>query len=252
MRKHVVPTLVMALILITAAQAKVVDLTTVGAYGTANGAWFYQTDPHAAGSGVIWSFVRIQGAGLEQGYNTDYRPLEFDENSSPTFTRSLPLSMVPIVDLGGVWYREFGLDINEPKNEPENLLSLDKVQLFLGSSPAAHDYAGGGLGTKIWDLDLGTDGDSWVKLDFKLSPGSGWADMFMYVPDSLFTGGDYVTLYSMFGAEYSADNGLDARDGYEEWWVRPPQTPVIPELGSVALALMGLAPVALARARRRG
>ena len=64
------------------------DLTTAGASGTIGGAIFQQGDTQPAGSGVIHSFVRIHGLGnvfQEQGYNTDARPLQFDENSSPTF-----------------------------------------------------------------------------------------------------------------------------------------------------------------------
>src|SRR5262252_9181811 len=71
--------------------ATLVDLTFRGAEGTANGAIFDQSDAHPTGSGVIQSFVRIQGTGVEQGYNTDARPLQLDENKSPTFTRSLSL-----------------------------------------------------------------------------------------------------------------------------------------------------------------
>src|SRR5439155_13939178 len=88
-----------------------VDLTTAGSLGTLNGAQFRQVDAQPTGSGVIDSFVRLQAQGakqtVEQGYNTDARPTQFDENSSPTFTRSLRLSDVPVVTIGGVEYREF-------------------------------------------------------------------------------------------------------------------------------------------------
>src|SRR5207237_1193506 len=88
-----------------------VDLTTVGAVGGVNGAIFRQFSPQPTGTGYIDSFVRLQakGAGTQaqQGFNTDARPVQFDENTSPQFTRSLLLANVPVVDIGGVSYREF-------------------------------------------------------------------------------------------------------------------------------------------------
>src|SRR5438128_2390144 len=105
-----------------------VDLTTHGSSGSAGDGWFCQADPRPTGSGLIHSFVRIEGAAahspVQQGYNTDARPLQLNENSSPTFTRSLRLSDVPQVTSGGVTYREFLLDINQNGSQP--LLSLDE------------------------------------------------------------------------------------------------------------------------------
>src|SRR4051794_20442218 len=65
-----------------------IDLTTAGAHGSVGGVIFQQGDVQPSGSGVIDSFVRIHalgGGGQEQGYNTSARPLQFNENSSPTF-----------------------------------------------------------------------------------------------------------------------------------------------------------------------
>ena len=96
------------------------DLTAYGAEATANGAILQQTDAQPTGTGNIRSFVRIQGlCGVEQGYNTDARPLQFNEKKSPQFTRSLTLGDVPIVVVNGTAYREFLLDINErPRGVP--------------------------------------------------------------------------------------------------------------------------------------
>src|SRR4051812_2312785 len=95
----------------------VVDLTHHGAIDSANGAIFRQYDAQPTGTGVINSFVRIQTPNakstVQQGYNTDHRPVQFDENPSPQFTRLLRLDDVPEVDIGGVKYREFLLDINQ-------------------------------------------------------------------------------------------------------------------------------------------
>jgi len=73
----------------------VLDLTDGGLTdsGTINGALFEVNQVQPTGSGVIHSFVRMStNQNVEQGYNTDARPLQYDENSSPTFTRKLPLA----------------------------------------------------------------------------------------------------------------------------------------------------------------
>src|SRR5215204_3301800 len=63
---------------------------TAGGTSTINGAIFTTTDTQSTGTGVIRSFVRISdNSSIVQGYNTDARPLQFDENNSPQFTRSL-------------------------------------------------------------------------------------------------------------------------------------------------------------------
>jgi hypothetical protein len=195
------------------------DLTTPGAQGTIGGAIFQQGSTQPAGSGVIDAFVRIHGLGnaaQEQGYNTAARPLQYDENPSPTFTRPLQLSAVPLVNVNGITYRVFLLDINQKSAAP--LLSLDQLQIFLGGSgdltgydPATHQLAGL---TAVYDLKA--TGDNWVELNARLSHGIGSSDMYLYVPDALFAGtsGDpYVYLFSRFGDHY-ATNG-----GFEQWAV---------------------------------
>src|SRR6266567_4097642 len=83
----------------------VLDLTTAGSSGTRNGALFETNTVQPTGSGVIHSFVRISSNdAVEQGYNTDGRPLQYDENNSATFTRSLPVADLQIVTKGGVDY----------------------------------------------------------------------------------------------------------------------------------------------------
>src|SRR5207302_7625167 len=96
--------------------AATLDLTARGATGSVNGALFTQVDSRPTGTGAINSFVRMQALGngtVEQGYNTDARPLSYDENKSPQFTRSLSVASTPAVVIGGVRYREFLLDINQ-------------------------------------------------------------------------------------------------------------------------------------------
>lgn len=217
-------------------EAAPLDLTTHDASGYINEALFVQLNlEHSTGTGVIQPFLRIQKNGIEEGYNTAFSPIEFpDANSS--WTKALLLVDVPVVNVNGVIYREFFLDINE-SGGGNQLLSLDKLQIFLGDSPDLTNYPTG-LGTLIWDMDAGIEGDTWVKLDASLESGSGNGDMLVYIPNSLFVGGPYVYLYSMFGAEGTKTNGLGSSDGFEEWAVR--SGTVIPEPSSILAFGTGL------------
>jgi hypothetical protein len=197
------------------------DLSTAGALGQINGGIFQQAAPQPAGSGVIDAFVRVQAHGsqqaVEQGVNTDARPLQFDENSSPTFTRSLHLSEVPTVDIGGIVYREFVLDINQKSSSP--LLSLDQLRFYVGATGNLTGYDPttnqlGGL-KPVYDLN-GSGAGNWILLNAKLNPGIGKGNMIAYIPDSDFQGqgqgaDPFVYLYSEFGVNQSCNGG------FEQW-----------------------------------
>ena len=217
-------------------QAAILDLTLDGASGIINSAIFTQGSPGVSGTGVFDSFVRISSNNdSEQGYNSSVRPLVFEENTSPTWTKSLTLNQITTTMVAGVPYREFFLDINQQKKpngtDNEFLISLDQLKIYLSSTewdPNPTDISL--LGTKIYDL-----GSNDIILDYRLEPGSGQADMSALIPDSLFTGNNpYVYLYSQFGSIYPNN------DGFEEWAVRKSGTPVIPEPASLSLLGLGL------------
>jgi len=224
--------------------------------------FFTRTDSQATGTGVIQSFVRISGnTNLINGYNQSARPLQYDENNSPQFTRDLPLSAVPIVTIGGVQYREFLLDINQTSANP--LLTLHELQIFTSAAPIVSGAGtvtnegvnGSGAGTenftlagatKIYDLDAQTAMGAQIELDYNLNSGSGSGDMFAYIRSDLFTGA-FVTLYSRFGPVQPNN------DGFEEWSVRTVSAPpgfVVPEPTTIVTAFTGL-PIGLAMLRRR-
>jgi hypothetical protein len=246
-----------AIVLITSAAhaAIVVDLTTRGSSGSINGAIFKEFTPQPTGTGTINTFLRIQKNGVEDGFNTDWRPAGFDVKTD-LHTRSLLLADVPKVTIGHVTYREFLLDINEAASEP--LLSMNEVQIFLAATANVANKSD--LGTPVYDMDSGVDAN--VKLNYALNRGSGTGDMLMYVPDSLFntTTGPYVYLYSRFGEPIPGDssdvsNGSEA--GFEEWAAGKkgpdgtiiPITPAtVPEPASVSFFLIG----SVMLLRRRG
>ncbi len=226
-------------------RAGMYDLTGVSAGGydevTINDAWFYNVNAASTGSGVINSFVRIgSNDDIEQGYNSDYRSNqapkypEFDEDKSSIYNHSLLLTSVPVVNLDGILYREFLLDINQNKTGDGRYLSLDSLEIYVANTGDMHGYPN--LGTQIYDLD--ETEDNWIVMDYSLNNGSGSGDLFAYIPNNLFVGGSYVYLYSMFGVHYANT----AR--FEEWAVRlggdVPPPPPVPVPGAFILGMLGL------------
>ncbi|UCF42893.1 MAG: PEP-CTERM sorting domain-containing protein [Planctomycetota bacterium] len=217
------------------AHAAVIDLTTDGSSGSVNGALFYQFDSIPTGSGVIDSFLRIQGMGVQHGYNTD-GTIEYDTMAS--FTHSIQISDLPTIDIGGTLYREFMLDINQ-NGEP--ILSLDELRIALWDTGNLSGYSSI-FASPIYDLDAG--GDNWIKMDYSLNAGSGHGDIIALIPDAVFTGleSQYVYLYSKFGVNSVAD------DGFEEW-AYGLQSPLIPE--PTTITLLGFGALFLPRRKRR-
>jgi hypothetical protein len=220
------------------------DMTTAGVIRTFNGGIFEQIDESSTGTGVIQPFLRVQtNQDIERGYNTD-GTLEF--NAKDPWTTALRLSQVPVVNLDGVGYRQFLLDINQNGNPQGRFLSLDKLEIYQAPVANLTGYATapqpfGGAATFVWKLDGGagfnpaTD-DAWLKLDYKLDSGSGSGDMFAYIPNSLFTNLSYVYLYTEFGVHNP--NTAD----FEEWAVMLPgdEPPVtVPVPGALLLVLGG-------------
>jgi len=220
-----VAALVAAALLPSAARAETIDLVH-NTSGSSPGALFYQTSQQPTGTGVIDPFVRIQRTGTEQGYNTSGSNYQFDEKAG-IWTHALPLNSLQTVTLNGTQYYKFLLDVNESATDTGRLLSLNEVQIYLGSAgdfdknnnKFTSDVGFGPNGSQsklVYDLDSGGV-DRTVELDYKLNSGSGSGDMYMYVQKSLFdaaaasSGYGYVYLYSKFGDP----NGSNA--GFEEW-----------------------------------
>jgi len=178
------------------------NLTVAGNAGILNGAFYQQVNPQPTGTGVIDSFLRIQAAGNEQGYNTDASPPPLDDKAG-IWTHSITLSSLDIFHIGSAFsptpggntdgttagagdYYRFLLDINQNSGGNNNLLSLNSVKIFAGPGLATYSGTLAGLGTPLYDMD--TTGDNSVLMDYALNSGSGSGDMFLYVSTSLFAG----------------------------------------------------------------
>jgi hypothetical protein len=234
-RKAIAICLVICLVSAGVTFANLVDLS-VNTSGTVTAATGQSTiferynDP-LTGTGVFNPFVRIQGNGIEKGYNTDGSP-EFDTKGGK-WTRSLRVGDI-LVSNGNI---QFLLDINQSQGGNKRYLSLDVMKIYLADSGDLDSYASG-LGTLIYDL-----GNNWVKMDNTIfNPGSGTGDMRVTIPVNPGWSSDkYLYLYSEFGQHNSANGG------FEEWAIIAAPA-VVPEPATLAL---GLGVLSLLRNRSR-
>jgi hypothetical protein len=224
------------------ASASTIDLTTAGSSGSVNGAYFFQGTIQTSGTGVIQPFLRIQNNGTEQGYNTDAKPLPWDDKSG-SFESTLPKASLQMITYNGAQYYQFVLDINESLGRTNPLISLDDLRLYTGNiadpSGAPPLFMINSL--PKWSLDVFSNTgtlitNNYIKLNAGLSNGSGSSDMSALIPVSAFANdtNTYLYLYSKFGVNNSSDGG------FEEWWAITAPPEQVPEPGSLLLLGSGL------------
>jgi len=238
-----------------------IDLTTSGTSVLgADGAFWKQNVTQPTGTGVYDPFNRIRAHGSEEGLNSDAGGVldNLAEAASQNWNHSLKFGnlAVTVVNLGNglQGYYRFTLDINEPNNDPNWFISLDKVRMYTvagtgGTATTEADITGAG-GTLRYDMDATTD--QTVFLNHNITEGSGHDDMELFVPASYFAGAlatDFFYLYSSFGNSGGLFDGVASGDGFEEWAVDVAPGTEVPEPGS--LALIGFGVLGLAGVLRR-
>ena len=228
---------------VTAQATTIIDLTSPGSEGTANGALYVWTDFQATGTGVIDTFVRVQNNGTELGYNHGLGHNVPWDTKAGIHTHDIQYQDLVTASIAGVDYFQFLLDVNESSGHDNEFISLDNVQIFVRDTPIdSADESLSHLGTQVFNSDVGANGDTSVSLDYSTNSGSGSGDMFLYVPVSLFAGTapeDYIYFYSQFGTLLPTDAG------FEEWGLLQsetggPENPVVPEPGTMILLGTGL------------
>jgi hypothetical protein len=193
------------------------DLTFTGAQVTANSAILKQTA--AVPTSSFDTFLQLQSTNVEEGYNTDARPFQLNQTGDLTVTRSLLLADVPVVNISGIDYRQFFLDVNETTKNPQ--ITLEELRIYLAEAGNLTGYNSrtktlSGLGA-AWDLDGA--GNVSVKLNAQLNAGTGIGDAYVYIPSAFFGSSTYVYLYSKLGGKIKSDNGA------ESWGVLAPPPP---------------------------
>jgi hypothetical protein len=157
--------------------------------------------------------------------------VQYDEQTSPTFTRDLRFGDIPTAIVNGIACKEFVLDINEPTGGTHRFLSIDQINIYT-SATGGQTGLESTLGVLRYSLGATLDANV-VTLDYSLNSGSGQGDMLMDVPVSNFAGvgnDSFVYLYSYFG--HYGDN-YRSEGGFEEWGVIP-----VPSTGSSALLVI--------------
>ena len=195
--------------------AHALDLTASGSSGFVNdGVFFQQTSSSGAGTGNISSYLRVQANSTEEGYNSGFRDVEFDEDNSLNFNRDLFASQIPVVTIGDIKYAEFLLDINQPNGQGKSGVDLEEFRIFQhaisnitnGNSGGTFNGFAGQSVFEIFRLD------EVVKLN-DLNSGSGSIDYTINVPLALFdlSRGSRVTTYAYF---------TSSAGGFEEFAVQ--------------------------------
>lgn len=219
--------------------------------GFINGAVFQRSTP-GSGTGQFRQLFRMSD-------NNDQDTTEHGYNRGGTMDSQTPNGFDPLLrvqDLvetteGGFY--TFALDANESNGGGNNYLSIDMFSIYVGgvTDPAPLPTAEanlGQLGTRVYTFST----NDTVLLDANTGSGSGTADMFVFIPKSLFSGfgpTSYVYVFASHGG-YSAP-GFDTASGFEEWAsIKIAQPTYVPEPGSFGIAaLSGI--LALTVRRRR-
>lgn len=235
------------------ASATLIDLNANVTGTAANGTIYTRDSTKGTGTGIFDPFLRIQDSPTEEGYNADYasQPQAPYDEKVGVHTHSLQFSDLVYVELDGIGYYEFLLDLFEPQGGGKEFVYLNSVQIFnTGASPLASPFpvSLALLGPKLYDMD--SSGDVTVKLNADLASGNGEHDMAMFILASSFNGvglNDYITFYSAFGGTRNTEGASEG--SFEEWGLREKTVSELPEPSSILLILLGMLGLFVIRSR---
>jgi len=232
----------------TAADVTVIDVTTAGSSGAANGAVFSFADPQPTGTGYIDPFLREQNSPSEVGVNTSIKgqvvmnTIAYDNKDPVNYTHDLAIST--LLPVNGAY--KFALDANQVGNGP---ISLIQFQIFVSSTAFTDAGAlGTFLSTATPAFDMNKNGLN--RVDVTSNSGSGSGDMTVLVPTTGIAGNNWLYMVAGFGVDANG-NGYASNDGFEEWSTStgvPP--PPVPDSAS-ALGLLGIAVSGIEIIRRK-
>jgi len=222
-----------------------------------------------SGTGIYDPFLREQALGgdngIEYGMNTDADPSPepLDNVGADAHTHSVLMGTLKSVNVGGIDYFSYTLDLNEPSGGGQNYLSLDNIKIYVVGNAGAATLTSMtdpmlNAGTLKYNMDANSDQTVW--LDYNNSNtlkdhGSGQDDMEVLIPKSFFgsyAATDYMVFVAQFGSagDTGSTGDYSGQDGFEEWRVSTGLNhTTVPEPAS--LSLLGFGLVGLAGAFRR-
>jgi len=191
-----------------------------------------------AGDGVIAAF---NGFAADPG-----NPEAIFNGGTPSKTHTILLSDIPLTS--DSYYRVFLFDANQNQSEFEDHVDITMIRVFTSSDPNLVDIGQLSSQNLIYDL-FATDDINYVRVDG--SVGTGGADMYFFLPNSLFTFPDISITNPNVYLYYEYRN---FNDGADTWSLDISSTysnPTLPEPTTMALWAFGGGAGVFLRSRRK-